>query len=195
MKKNLFALVVMLATISSLTLNAQNQAFKKGNVNLSLGYGIVPTFINDGGSSNIPPLSARIGYALSNNINVSGYVGYSATTSKPEVVSDGILSKTRNDLLILGLRGEIHSDRDDKFDFYGGFMFGYNIPMVEETSVSDGSEIVRDPNEPFKYPEAQNNLVYSGFIGASYFFKPKMAAYTEVGYGVSLVNLGLTFKL
>lgn len=195
MKKISIALVFTLITLSFTALNAQNQAYKKGNFNLSLGYGIVPTFIGDGGSVNVPPLSARLGYSVSNNINLSGYVGYSATTSKADVISDGILSETRNDLVILGLRGEIHSNRDDKFDFYGGFMFGYNIPMVEETSVNDGSTIVRNPDEPYKYPEAKNNLAYSGFVGASYFFKPKMAAYVEVGYGVSLVNLGLTFKL
>jgi len=195
MKKIFTALVITLIAISFTTLNAQNQAFKKGNLNLSLGYGIIPTFINEGGNVNMPPISARLGYAVTNNFNLAGYVGYSATTSKPEIISDGILSETRNDLVILGLRGEFHTNRDEKFDFYGGFMFGYNIPMVEETSSNDGSKIIRNPDEPFKYPEAENNFIYSGFVGASYFFKPKMAAYAEVGYGISLVNLGLTFKL
>ena len=38
-------------------------------------------------------------------------------------------------------------------------------------------------------------LVYAGFIGARYYFTPKLAAMAELGYGIAILNIGVSFKL
>ena len=54
-----------------------------------------------------------------------------------------------------------------------------------------------DPN----FNESNNNislgtpLGYQIFIGGRYLFTDKIGVYGEIGYGISLMNLGLSFKI
>jgi len=43
--------------------------------------------------------------------------------------------------------------------------------------------------------EVNGGLVYAGFIGARYYFTPKFAAKAELGYGIALINIGVSIKL
>jgi hypothetical protein len=38
-------------------------------------------------------------------------------------------------------------------------------------------------------------MSFSGFVGASYFFNKKIGAFGELGYGISLLNFGVTYRL
>jgi hypothetical protein len=37
-------------------------------------------------------------------------------------------------------------------------------------------------------------FTYSTFIGAKYYFTPKLAAFAEIGYGIAAIELGLSLK-
>ena len=195
MKKFFFTVLVTLCALISSPVFGQNQVFNKGNFNFSAGYGLVPTFLADGGTSNIPPLSARLGYSFSQHFNLSGYFGYSASTSKPTLYSDGIYSQFKNDFMMMGLRGELRSQRSEKFDIYGGFMLAYNHPIVKEVAVEGGSEIIREEGVPRGFNTPEGQLLYSGFVGGTYFVTKKIGVFAELGYGISMLNTGLSFKL
>ena len=175
MKNLFFTSIVALCTLISAPIFGQNQVFNKGNFNFSAGYGLVPTFLHDGGTADIPPLSARLGYAVTQNFNVSGYVGYSSSSSKPYLYQDGILSQFQNDFLMLGLRGELRSQRSDRFDIYGGFMLGYNKPFVKEITLEDGSEIIREEGTPRRFQKPTGQVLYSGFVGGTYYATKNIA--------------------
>ncbi len=195
MKKNFFLAFAMLFMFQFSPLNAQNSIFKKGSLNFSVGYGIVPTFVADEGSVDIPPLSARIGYVLNELLNLSGYFGYSASSSKPHLFDDGILAQYQNDFMIFGLRGELHTSKSRKFYLYGGFMIGYNHPIVKEVTIGDGIEIDRVGTNGKPYQQPNGKILYTGFVGGTYAIQNNIGVFAELGYGISMMNIGLTFKL
>src|SRR5690606_40595896 len=68
-------------------------------------------------------------------------------------------------------------------DVYGGAMLGYNIVKYS----SDGDDMAMVNNYG-------SGMGLSGFLGSRWFFSDKIGAYAELGYGVSVLNVGLTFK-
>ncbi|MDR1557649.1 MAG: hypothetical protein LBS88_11585 [Tannerellaceae bacterium] len=85
---------------------------------------------------------------------------------------------------VLGARGAFHYQFIDKLDTYGGLMLGYNIATARWAG--DGESIGAASGSAFGY---------SLFVGGRYFFKPKLGVYSEVGYGISYLSVGVTFKL
>jgi hypothetical protein len=65
---------------------------------------------------------------------------------------------------------------------YGGAMLGYNIVGV-------------DYKGPGNATSDLSAITYTAFVGARYHFTSNIGAYGEVGYGVSLLTLGLTYRL
>jgi len=45
------------------------------------------------------------------------------------------------------------------------------------------------------YLKGSSGICYSAFVGARYHFNDKFAAYGEIGYGISALELGISFKL
>jgi hypothetical protein len=144
------------------------------------------------------PVNVKIGYNIADHFNINLYTGYSASTSKAVKDHNGNMRDYSNKFLMIGLRTESHAAKTDKFDIYGGFMFGYNKSFVTETIYLNGdleSPIDAPSNEPTTFKPADDKVLFSGFVGATYFVTPKLGIYGEVGYGVSLVNIGVAFKL
>ena len=44
------------------------------------------------------------------------------------------------------------------------------------------------------YTNSVCSFAYSGFAGVSYYFKDKLAAFAEVGYGIAAIEIGISFK-
>lgn len=191
----LFASLVML---SLTTLNAQKTQFKKGDLDLALGLGILPTFVVDGAKVQVPPVSLRLGYRVSDNFSLSAFTAYSSSSQvQPDILTDNTV-RVENDFLMVGIRAAAHASRIENWDIYGGFSLGYNIPMVEKTLiVAEDAEPTRDDFDPHRHTrQAENNFTFSGFVGATYFFKEKnLGVFGELGYGVSILNVGVNFKL
>ena len=109
MKRNLFVkvLMVVLFCAVSVSVNAQNSAFSKGDMAANLGLGI--------GWRVGPAVSFEYGVAdnLFNldkaTLGVGGYLGYALG----------------NNNFIIGARGLFHYQFVDKLDTYGGVMIGF----------------------------------------------------------------------
>ena len=186
-----FTLVVAAFFLMFSKANAQKQfqdfEYKKGDIEVSAGIGLVPTFINIDADVRIPPLSVMLGYRIKQHINIGAYFGYSSTKQTYQLdVDKDINEYAQNDFYLVGLRFEGHFQRD-RADFYGGAMIGYNFSKI---SFGD-SEIPRGDN---RYFEEEDLVTYSGFVGMKYLVNEKVGLFGEVGYGVSLVNLGLSYK-
>ena len=97
--------------------------------------------------------------------------------------------------MTLGIRGAIHALRAERFDVYGGFMLGYNMPNTEVTQVAQPKGVTPNGLRPSFSREATNQMIYSGFIGASYLPGRNIGVFGEIGYGISLFNAGLHWKL
>lgn len=180
--------------LSSTMISAQSNS----KFSLSAGIGALPTFIGDNATVNTPPINARITYQMTPAFSLSGYVGYSSSTSSsPYIISDGKQSLVSNKQTLMGLRGELKKNISKKFDVYGGALFGYNKNDIREFDKASGETVIRDNNTPTPYnPDRKNGeFLYSGFVGTTFHLQKGIGLFAEVGYGVSLLNTGITIKI
>ncbi|MCB0522419.1 MAG: outer membrane beta-barrel protein [Lewinellaceae bacterium] len=198
MKHQLLALALCsISFFYSNSLSAQSKSNLPGKFTFSAGIGALPTYFTDKANANLPPVNIRTGYQFANKFGVNAFLGYSSVTTVPTTFSDGLESQVINKSLMIGLRGEIHQKVSPKFDFYGGAMLGVNFLNIKEINTGTGDEMVRVEGEPTPYnPHPKNTqMLYAAFVGANYYFVKGIGVFGEIGYGVSLVNFGLTFKL
>ncbi len=192
MKKILPLVAVFALAMGSV--NAQ-LLFQKGSVDFAAGVGLVPTYIADGAHINMLPVNLRLGYRLSNNFSMSAFAAYSASEKNNVIRPDESIDNIKNQELTLGIRGAVHALRAEHFDVYGGFMLGYNMPNTDVTQVAQPKGTTPNGVQPSFSREATNQMTYSGFIGASYLPKRNIGIFAEIGYGISLFNAGLQWKL
>ena len=175
--KNILLAIVTIFSLTITSVTAQNQVFKKGNFNTSVGIGLLPTYFADNAKINIMPVNIKVGYNITDQFNVNLYTGFSSTTSTAVKDVSGNMRDYDNKFLMIGLRGELHTIKREKFDIYGGFMLGYNKAFVTETIYTDGdleNTIDAPTNQPTTFKPQGGKMLFSGFIGATYFVKPKL---------------------
>ena len=191
--KSLVTIGLLFGTFSIIAQSSINN-----RLSISGGVGLVPTFVGENATVNTPPVSVRIAYRVSPAFQLSGYAGYSSSTSSsPFLISDGIQSLISNKQTMLGLRGELRKDLNDKVDVYGGALFGYKHTEIREFNKNSNETIIREPGAPTPFNPNQPNekFLYAGFVGATYFFTKNIGLFAEAGYGISLLNTGITVKI
>ena len=171
-------------------LYASAQVVEKGDKVLNLGVGFgTALYSGTGYNSSVPPISGSLEVVIKDDlfdgkgaIGVGGYLGYAAYKWKYSGYDYGW--KYSN--IIIGPRGYLHYNLLDKLDTYAGLMLGYNIV----SSSSYGSYSYGG-----NYSASSSGVIFSGFLGARYFFNDKWAGMLELGSGISYLNLGVALKL
>jgi len=184
--KSLLAIVVVALELSSV--NAQEVAKGDKILNLGVGFGTA-LYSGSGYNSSIPPISGSLEVVLKDDLfsgkgalGVGGYLGYAAYKWKYSGYDYGW--KYSN--IIIGPRGYLHYNLLEKLDTYAGLMLGYNIV----SSSSYGSYTYGG-----NYSASASGVIFSGFIGARYFFNDNLAGMLELGSGITYLNLGVALKL
>lgn len=169
-----------------------NYEYQPGDFELQAGIGLVSTFVSPNAKTRIPPVSIVLNYRVKQHFSLGAYFGYSSTgytalDEKKNEASEKLYLV--NNFYLTGLRAEGHWNKD-RVDFYGGAMLGYNFSKID-TNITD----------PLSRPEGitiedkSNLMTYSGYMGIRYAASEQLGFYGELGYGASLVNLGLSFRL
>lgn len=169
-----------------------------GRLSFSAGVGALPTFLADDAAVNTPPVNARLTFDVSPSFRLSGYVGYSSSTSNsPFVISDGQLSLINNKQTVFGLRSEMKRLVGEKFEVYGGALLGYAITDKREFDKTTGETIIREIDGPTPFdPNASNKkFLYSAFVGTTFKVTNGIGLFAEFGYGISLLNTGITINI
>jgi len=183
MKKNYLIALTLLITLPAL--QAQESMFNLGDKVINLGIGLgntlySGTYYNKG----VPPVSFSYEQAIVDEvlekgvIGLMGYVGY--TSYKYDYLGWGY--KYSN--IIIGAGGLFHYPLIDKLDTYAGILLGYNIANATEFGTPSG----------WDYDATSGGIVFSGFIGARYYFTEQFAAFAQVGYGIAYLTLGVSIK-
>lgn len=193
MKKTILTAILSLVVI--LGVQAQQSKitrFKAGDIELSASIGLLPTFVADQSNTIVPPIGFRAGYRVSENFSLAGFIAYSSSETDQITLLDGTVNQWKNNYTMLGLRGAVHATRIVNWDIYGGFMTAYNISNVDRTILEKADE---KSNAPSAYqPTNENTFTFGGFVGGAYYFKKDIAVFGELGYGISLINAGVTMK-
>ena len=185
------------ALFLSFALCAQSKTKQAGKFTVSTGIGILSTYFKDGATSQVPALSLRAGYVVSKHFTVNAYLGYSSTMASPRVFDDGLFTQIQNNSIAGGLRGELRHEVTNRLEIYGGGMLGISKANISEEEVQTGRAIYRNSDEPTPYNPSprKSTFTYSGFVGTVFFIQPKFGVYTELGYGISLLTVGITFRM
>lgn len=161
--------------------------FLKGDNVAALGLGFGGTLYSGSGySSKMPFLSLSYERCVKDHLfddksslGVGGILGY--TSSKWEY--EGIGWKYSD--IVIGVRGALHYAFVNKLDTYTGLMLGYDILS---------SKIIGEMHSEWDYSASTGGFVWAWYLGARYYFTDSFAGFAEVGYGVSIINLGVAMK-
>jgi len=187
MKRNLFLTLAILAIVS-LTASAQQPTFwNKDNI-VNIGVGLGGNLYSGGyysGANKIPFISASFEHCLMDNLfndksslGVGGILGF--TQAKWDG-GHGWGYKSTN--VVIGARGALHYALVDKLDTYAGLALGYNIVSWKWTGTGSNER-----------GSGSSGLTYGFYAGARYYFTDAIGAFAEVGYGYTILTLGLSFK-
>jgi hypothetical protein len=73
---------------------------------------------------------------------------------------------------------------DPKIDSYAGLTLGYNIVSSKEIgTVRSG------------YSASSSYFLYVGHLGLRYYFSQQLGAQVELGYGLGVINVGISYKM
>ncbi len=187
MKKVLiFALVVIACQHGY----AQTEQFKKGQMDFQAGLGFINSLnitLNEAGVRGsikskfaYPPLTLGLDYGVTDEISVGGYANYTDVEYR---LSGGDFVE-RDKIIMIGARGLYHVNLLPNLDTYGGLGRAY------------GSMKATAP-EPFgdgNITSTSGDLYYQFIAGGRYRFTPNTGVFLELGYGVTVINLGLNVK-
>jgi hypothetical protein len=186
------SLLVLLALVMSSAM-LYSQAFEKGNHGINVGIGFGHTgYFGAGYKGFIPSIHGSyelgivevpMGAELTGVVSVGGVIGW-ATSRYSWTYWDDI-SYVYN-TIIFGARGNYHFIFHDKLDTYAGVWLGYKI--VNGQWKGDGQI-------PPNWDATSSNVAGGAYVGARWFFKPGFAAFAELGYVISVLNLGVTWKI
>jgi len=186
MKKLLVVFVIVLG----FSMNAQ--ILEQGNSMINIGLGMGSYNGGDGYETKVPPVYGSYEYMINDQISVGAFVGYYATGydwSMPDY-NTGRVETISWDFTYLNLAGvaNYHFVNNDAFDAYGGLKLGY----TNVSSDISGTDI--DPAAAAFLSFDSSGFLFGAQIGARYFFTESMAVNLELGYGVALLQGGITFK-
>ena len=136
---------------------------------------IGPGYIGVGGYLGFQTSSAKYNYDWNYNNNVGNYYYKYSWTN-----------------FMIAARGAYHLDDlvSKNTDLYAGILLGLRFQGFRYSSNNP------DPNGPdYNISSGNLNKVASIFVGGRYYFSNQIAAFGEVGWGVSWLTLGLSYKL
>lgn len=197
MKRLLIALLLCGALTNTSVIFAQSSKSTPSRFTISTGIGLFPTYYKSDESKGVPPLNLRLGYDITKSFGVSTFFGYSTTKSSPDIFAENENSHINNKTMVYGLRFDVRKELSDKLNFYGGGMVNYFHADVKEYDNNTKALVVRPEGTPTPFnPDAKKGkFTYTAFVGATVNIAKKVGLYGEIGYGISIANLGITVRI
>jgi hypothetical protein len=184
-------LVSALLLITSFTC-VYAQEVTKGTKLLNLGIGLGSAYAYSGSKLTIPPVHASLEVGVADKISVGGLIGYTAS-SWSQFYTFGEKYTWKFSYLVVGARGSYHFLSNDKADVYAGLMLAYNAASSKfETNDPDLRDLY---NSGFINKVSVGGLAFGAHVGGRYMFSEKVGGFAELGYNISWLSLGATFRL
>ncbi len=170
------------------------RGFDKGQVDASFGAGLLPTYLMDKATVILPPLSVGVDYRMSEKFSLGIAAGHSISESQPINTPEGILATWTNKHYNFGLKPGVHFTVKENWDIYGGFQVGLNYSKLN--GKTDFRQVsVKEIESHLGIHENTYSPSFFGYTGVRYVVSPKWTINTEIGFGVSLLNIGCTYLL
>jgi hypothetical protein len=194
MKKT--TIIILFASFMTGVINAQDAPFQIGTNVISAGVGFGSAIGSGSYSSQTPVIQVHYEHGQwavggPGVISIGGYLGFLSHKYEYDYFVPPSFNYSVTDkwsYTIIGVRSAYHYNalKNDKFDVYGGLMLSYDINHYSYEST--------DPYYQYSGGANNNTISLTGFVGGRYFFSTNWAGYAELGYGVSFLNLGASYK-
>ena len=181
----LFSLIFLAFSLQ--TSFAQNAKIKYPYFEASARIGLIPTFVKDVSKSEIPAIGIDVNYRINRKFSVGLFGGYTKVMSHPNMLGDGKPMTFVNQFSLTGAKFAVHSTNLEKWDFYGGLSLAYAHSKID---VMEGNLEKLKKYKNFK--ESSGKMMYSAFVGAKYLVTKDLSLFGEIGYGISLLSVGVS---
>ena len=179
------------------------QSYEKEQVDFNLGAGIGNTFLMSGNyfgpgysHRSLPLINLSGEYAVTDAVGIGAFLGYASATSTYSGNYNngngwyGYTDTYKWSFTIVGARVAYHFAElidIDKLDVYVGLMGGINFAKAKYSSTG---------YHPYVgyYVNSSVGAAYSLYGGCRYRFNEMFGVFGEVGYGLSILNIGITYK-
>lgn len=192
--RNILTLVILVC-FTQVDVQAQSykykyKGFEAGHFELGAGMGLMPTFTTRYVQTKFPPVNVQATLRIKKHFSAGVYAGYTSTHFYSDREFNKVIPREINsDIYMVGVRAAGHYNMDD-LDFYGGGMIGYTMSNID-TNIDQA--LLRENVETEDL--GKNQLTYSGFMGVRYLMTDNVGFYGEFGFGMSLMNVGIVYKL
>jgi len=195
MKKIFLGVSAFMIAATSLSGQNTTETFAKKDNVLGFGFGVGGVYGITSVSSQSPVFGVQydrgiIELGMGGVIGVGGFMGYKSIVDKYDDFSGTY--KDKFNILIFGARGTFHYDlfKVKNLDTYAGTMIAFHSLSHKRDYPNNYNN-----NNNYYYRKSPGSAAYASiFAGAKYYFAPQVAAYAEVGYGVSWLTMGIAFK-
>lgn len=176
MKNSIFIILIFLLipTLANSQDKVELQYPGEGTIDINAGIGIGHNLTGSGGL----PINVAVDYGINENISVGGYLGF---LSSKQDFGAGTWKYSN---IIIGGRGTYHHPLVGGIDTYAGAILGYNIVSAKWSG---------NQNNPVN--ASASGIIYNAFVGARYHFSDNLGAYGELGFGIAILQLGITYRL
>lgn len=180
----LFLLLLSLHSNAAFARKGARPAFDAGDNAIGIGIGIDPTR-NYGATSYTPAFIANYEHGIVGNLG-PGTLSLGAELGFYSAYYDYAHDfRVRWTTVGFGLRGIYHltilKDANNKFDPYGGLAIGFY-------------SVTEDDNGPGYIDHYGSQAFVAPFVGAKYNFTPGFGVWTELGFDITVLKLGLNFN-
>ena len=187
-------MIMLLMLFSASTINAQLQ---KSDAMFNLGLGLSSYYTSGSGFKvSLPPLEASYESFVGDNFSVGGFLGYYGAKYENEYEVAGIVFDTeiKYSYLSFGALGNYHFVNDNTFNMYAGANLGY-VSAKTKVSYSIDEELFEEDDILNNAGAKASGILFGAHVGARYHLSESLALNAELGYGISLLKIGVSFKL
>lgn len=168
------------------------QAFftEQGQVYILPALGLMPTYWADKAETDMPPIQVGIRWMTTKNFSLGAYAGYSRSWSGERQVCGNIRASWFNRSYFIGIEKGFHYTEAPNWDLYGSMSLLFQFIEVEpgnpeaEKAIADGC---------FRAPK--DKMTMTAHIGARYALSSRYSVFGELGYGVSLLKVGVGYRV
>ncbi len=189
MKKLFSTVFTIILLAAAVQLHAQRF---NSHVALHASIGVAPTFFKDHTRSDLPPISMEVTYRLHPRLSLGAYWGHSRSSGDRQPTAGSARYRFHHDFHVFLLRPAIHSAPWRKVEVYGGMMLGYVSSQITTNKLPGGNPLAPDG---MVMPRAHQGMFLSAFVGSLYRLTPRLGLKAELGMGVSLLSVGVRYRI
>jgi Outer membrane protein beta-barrel domain len=186
-KKNLGLAIASIAFFMTFNVNAQLQE-KQSLINFGIGLG--SSYSSSGFTTSIPPIEASYEMMISENLSVGGFFGVSSFGF--EYKRSGYSTEINYNYYNFGGLVNYHFVNNETWNVYAGGRLGYTSSSIEYES-KEIQEFLEETNSITGI--SGSGFLFAANAGVRYHLSEKFALNSELGFGISIFKIGITYKL